>query len=508
MESQSYQLAKAKLSNPHWRLNHLYKITDKEGKEVDFRMNEAQERLYESLWYLNLILKARQRGFTTFIDLMILDQCLFNSNTQAGIIAHTLDDAKAIFRNKIKFPYENLPEQIRKQNPAVQDSANALSFANGSSIRVGTSLRSGTLQLLHISEHGKICARYPEKAKEIRAGALNTVATGQMIFIESTAEGRDGDFYEFSKSAKALKDAESTLTELDFKFHFFPWWEDDSYRLSPHHVVIDADNKQYFEELERDHGVVLDDFQKAWYVKKHDQQQDDMKKEYPSTPDEAFEIAIEGAYFARQMSQARREKRITAVPFDARLPVNTFWDLGMNDLNTLWLHQQHAGQNRFIAYHQNSGEGLSYYIEWLRKWGEGRDVVWGKHYGPHDLKVRELGNDAKTRWQSAKELGFHFEIVKRCERKQDGINASRLILPTCWFDEGECAQGIVHLEAYRREWNDTTGTWRDRPFHNDASHGADAFETFSRGYKDETSKPTKKPKPRQPARGAGAWMAA
>ena len=72
-----------------------------------------QERLFSSMHYQNAILKARQLGFTTFIQLFMLDACVFNSNVRAGTIARNLEDAKAIFRDKVKYPYDSLPEGIK-----------------------------------------------------------------------------------------------------------------------------------------------------------------------------------------------------------------------------------------------------------------------------------------------------------------------------------------------------------------------------------------------------------
>ena len=86
---------------------------------------------------------------------------------------------------------------------AVQDSVDPLTFGNNSSVRVSTSMRSGTLQYLHVSEFGKICAQAPEKAREIVTGALNTVEAGQFVVIESTAEGQEGAFYEMAQHARA-----------------------------------------------------------------------------------------------------------------------------------------------------------------------------------------------------------------------------------------------------------------------------------------------------------------
>ena len=92
-------------------------ITDKSGNRIQFQMNWAQENLMNDLHFCNVILKARQLGFTTFIQIFMLDQCIFNSNIRAGTIAHRLDDARLIFRDKVKYPYDNLPEALRNARP-------------------------------------------------------------------------------------------------------------------------------------------------------------------------------------------------------------------------------------------------------------------------------------------------------------------------------------------------------------------------------------------------------
>jgi hypothetical protein len=212
---------KSLLMDHWWRLSNLYYITNESGKKVKFKPNWAQSQLFDNLWFLNVILKARQLGFTTFIQIYMLDQCLFNSNVRAGVIAHNKEDAHVFFRDKIKYAYDNLPDWLKTERPAIKNDAGELLLNNNSSIRVGTSMRSGTLQFLHISEYGKICRKYPEKAAEIRTGALNAVHAGHMVFVESTAEGRDGDFYGLCTRARALQEAGKKLTELDFKFHFF-----------------------------------------------------------------------------------------------------------------------------------------------------------------------------------------------------------------------------------------------------------------------------------------------
>jgi hypothetical protein len=132
----------AQFLDPRWRLQNLYFITDKRGRKVKFEANESQLAFLEQTTALNIILKARQLGFTTLCCLIYLDACIFNPNTRAGVIAHRLDDAKVIFRDKIKFPYDALPEELKERVHTTQDSADTLTFSNNSSIRVSTSMRS------------------------------------------------------------------------------------------------------------------------------------------------------------------------------------------------------------------------------------------------------------------------------------------------------------------------------------------------------------------------------
>lgn len=477
----SAQLVRAEelFSDRRWRLNNLYSIKDKSGVAVPFVMNEAQEQLYSDLHCLNVILKARQMGFTTLIQLLLLDACLFNSNVSAGVIAHNREDAEAFFSDKIKFAYENMDPAIRKAVSATQDSAHSLTFSNGSKIRVGTSLRSGTFQYLHVSEYGKICARYPEKAKEIRTGAFNAVSAGQFIAVESTAEGQGGDFHDMVMNAKRMRQENRPLTSMDFKLHFFPWYQDKSYELPAHEaslVTLTAEDDRYFDVL-NSKGVALTEGQEAWYVKKAQQQGDEMKREFPTTEDEAFEASIEGAYFSKEMTRVRLEGRICQVPIE-NVPVDTFWDLGVNDDMVLWFRQRIGPQDRFVDYYANSGEGLKHYANILAEKAATNEWTYGAHYMPHDARARRLGHEAKSVEQMAIEVGIKpVVVVPRIPLDKVGIEASRAYLSRCWFDEKRTADGIRALDNYRKEWDDDRGVWKDRARHDWASHGYKAFET-------------------------------
>ncbi len=465
-----------------FRLNALYYIKDKKGKKIRFKANAAQRKFYVRGHNRDLILKARQLGFTTFKMVSSLDSCLFLVNFSAGCIAQDLTTAKDIYRNKIVFAYEqidtawlNLFKKVGLNFPTpITDTDMSYVFTNGSSIQVSTSYRGGTLQDLHISEFGKICCKNPEKAKEIVTGAFEAVGEDNSITIESTAEGREGYFYLYSDTAQKMAEQGTPLTHLDFKFHFYPWYEDPTYVLGGE-VMIPEYLEEYFTDLEGK-GIHLSLEQKNWYVKKAGVLFDDMKREYPSTPDEAFQQSAEGAYFKKQMSFLRKNGRITErIPYNPSYPVFTGWDLGMSDEMCIWFAQLVGREIHVIDYFEDSGEGFEYYAQILKS--KGYDYSW--HFAPHDISVRELGSGV-SRQKSAAQHGIKFERVPRIANQMEGVNAVRMFLPSCHINEKTCHRGIDCLDNYKKEWDEKMGCFKDRPRHDWASHGAKAFETLAR----------------------------
>jgi len=390
----------------------------------------------------------------------------------AGIIAHTQEDGQQMFR-RVKFAYDSLPDELKSLITADNDTSQMLKFSNGSSLRVGTSLRSSTFQYLHISEFGKICAKYPDKAREIMTGSLNTIGVGQYCFIESTAEGREGYFYELCKQAQENADTKKELSKLDFKFHFYPWWGQPDYRIGSSNS-ISQDMHEYFITLSGI-GIKLDDEQKNWYALRYLTQSEDMKREYPSTPDECWEVSNLGTYYAKYITQARIDKRIGFVPYEESLPVYTAWDLGYNDSTTIWFFQVYGKEIRLIDYEEGSGESLSHWLGIVKS----KEYVYEKHLAPHDVMVHEYSS-GMTRQASARKMGITLIPVKKVEIIP-GIDAARNILNRCWFDEKKCEKGIKALENYKKEWNERAGCWASHPLHNWASHGADAFRTLATG---------------------------
>lgn len=468
-----------------WRLHNLYWIVTETGRRIKFVPNEAQIQLLDELWYLNIILKARQRGFSTFIDILGIDLAVWAPNQTVGIIAHGLREAQVMFKTKVKFPYDNLPEGIKQVVRALSDSTQELSLSNGSSVYVGTSMRSATVQFLHVSEFGKISRRDPDKAKEIVSGSFNAVHPGQMIFVESTAEGRGGDFFDMCQVAQNKKLSGSKLTTMDFKFHFFPWHTDRNNVLDPDGVVIPPSFEKYFSELAAI-GINLRPEQKAWYVKKAELQGDRMKSEYPSTAKEAFEAAVDGMIFGKEMARARADKRVTVVPYVRSAPVNTFWDLGLSKTSgttALWCHQHIGMQHRFLKCYESHGQSLDHYVTWLL----GTGYAFGTHYLPHDAGVRRLGKTTTKPWiDMLRELmpGHTFVLVPVVDAVAKGIDQTKLKFDECAFDETGCADGIKALENYQYEFDDAAGVFSVHPRHDWTSNYSDALRQFGQGWRD------------------------
>lgn len=465
MKPEDLKLAEERLLNPEWRLNNLYHIIDKQGVKRLFKLNWAQTELYKGLWYCNVVLKARQLGISTFACLLFLDRTLFNSNLTAGIIAHTREDAQHMFK-RIKHAYDCLPDPIKALRPAKIDSAQELVFSNGSSLRVGTSMRGSTLNYLHVSEFGKICARYPEKAAEVITGSLNTLAPGQYCIIESTAEGREGAFYEMCRKAQAMRDKKEKLNQMDFKFFFFPWHKDPTYTLRER-VYYSLEQEQYFEKLKL-MGIKLTQDQRNWYAAKQGSQGEDMLREYPSYPEEAFLASSEALFYAKQINEAYDQKRIGHIPHDPRLETFTAWDLGFSDLTAIWFFQLYGKEVRLIDYIEGCGRSLTDYIAEVKR----KPYLYKAHYAPHDIAVNEYST-GMSRVEVARNLGLEF-ITAPWVLVPEGIDALRSIFPRLWIDERKCAAGISALSNYKRKWNSTAGHWSKEPLHDASSHGADA----------------------------------
>lgn len=211
-----------------------------------------------------------------------------------------------------------------------------------------------------------------------------------------------------------------------------------------------------------------------------------------------FDAAVPGSYYGPQIKAAQDAGRVCRVPYDPALKVDTAWDLGIDDYTAIWFFQQVGREVRAIDYFETSGEGLQSIV---RQAIASKPYVYGTHYLPHDVMVRELGAGGRSRFETLSGLGLTNINVGVAAEPEDRVNASRQVIPITWFDAEKCATGLDHLRNYRKRWNKSTSSYTG-PLHDSASHGSDAFGEFAVNRQAHVERKA----PRQHTGGAGGWM--
>jgi phage terminase large subunit len=192
----------------------------------------------------------------------------------------------------------------------------------------------------------------------------------------------------------------------------------------------------------------------------------------------SFEASVKGAVYARELQQAREDGRVTQVPYDPALPVDTNWDLGYRDATAIWFTQSaYGGAVRVIDYYEHQGYGLDHYVQVVNSKG----YSYAEHWLPHDVQQHELGTGKTLLEQLRQTLRPAVAVAPRLAL-EDGINAARLLFPRCWFDKAKCEQGLEALQNYKWDFNTRVKDFTHLPVHDWASHGADAFRTLGMRY--------------------------
>lgn len=192
----------------------------------------------------------------------------------------------------------------------------------------------------------------------------------------------------------------------------------------------------------------------------------------------SFDMGAEGSFYGRYLTQCELDGRICYVPYDSHAAVDTFWDIGVGD-DTVILFAQRAGNEiHVIDHYSNRGHGLQHYIKVLKEKESERGYLYGDHWAPHDIEVREFGNGAKSRIDVARELGVRFKIVPNIAI-EEGIEHGRAIFSRLWLDKDRCKMVVKALENYQRAYNEKLHVYGDKPVHDWSSHIADAYRYMS-----------------------------
>jgi hypothetical protein len=203
-------------------MGSILRIRDKNGRLRKLMLNRAQQDLERAGTNRNVVLKARQLGVTTYVAARFFINCITREGTLSVQVAHDQRSAEEIFRIVHRF-LDNLPEPLRK-GALLTSRANVRQIVFpvfDSEYRVETAAdpnagRGLTIHNLHCSE----VARWPRDVSETLASLRAAVPPDGEIFLESTANGAGGTFYEEWHRAP----------ETGYTRHFYPWWWDPSYR--------------------------------------------------------------------------------------------------------------------------------------------------------------------------------------------------------------------------------------------------------------------------------------
>lgn len=348
---------KSRLNNRLWRLEHLYWIKNVDGIVIPFRPNEVQRKFLERQHGRNAILKARQLGLSTLVGVLMADFVFWNENKTAAIIDWRLPEGQKKLLG-VRFQWEHLDyvpegaererriiawlmrEKKRRLGTVKKDgsivpvtaTANKLAFRNGSVIYTDNTFRGGTTQFMHVSELAKMAKRFPDRAREVVNGGFESVPTNGTIIVESTHEGgRSGVNYNLMKTA--MSKLGKPLLPVDWRFFFFPWYEESRYQLDvPEGYVFRDETIEYFNRMKEVYGVDVPESARLWWEWKNGQSDFNMGEEYPTVPDEAFDAIGDDAIYCAQFRKLRRDNRIGCrFVVHSYAPVYCTWDIGVAD---------------------------------------------------------------------------------------------------------------------------------------------------------------------------------
>ena len=187
----------------------------------------------------------------------------------------------------------------------------------------------------------------------------------------------------------------------------------------------------------------------------------------------SFTAAIIGTYYAQIIQRIEQQGQVKDIPYDPIFPVTVAMDLGFTDSTVMWFFQEKPDGIAFIDVHEAHSEPLQHYFDTLDAKPYPIERIWL----PHDARARTLQTGKST----AEQFIEHYKATKTIIdlvpqlSVQDGIDAVRLTLPYCWFDQTRCQTAIESLRMYRRKWNELLQRFDDKPLHDYTSHTADAM---------------------------------
>lgn len=485
----------ALLGDQRWRLRNLYHIKSEEtGQILEFNPYPEQEQVFDAIieeGHQRIIIpKARRRGMSTGIGILMQDEALMNAGYEAGIVDRNQSEASKKLSNTIKTSINKLPEFLLNDITFGKDNDDHLAFKVGkdleSHIYASTGYRGGNCNFLHVSEWGWIQCADPKRSEEIQTGAIQAARKGQIVVETTWKGGKRGHLWEYTKQALETPDDEKHARS--WRVMFFPWHTDPTYSIQGV-SRIRTEVMDYFVELAAIHGIICTEAQMRWYQEEAWPLNNNRFGEYPSVLEECFKSPMEGVIYEMEMGRAMAERRVTSIPVENGLPVFVAFDIGRNDAMPLIFIQPVGKELRVVGYYVNHRESLPHYGNHIKAWMAEKGVYDVRILLPHDGNKTSL-ETGRTLIESFREIGFpNVQRVPKIPSTWTGINYVRDTFPYLWFDKLAIEKRFTRngkefpslsecLNNYHQAEDKNGMMISMEPVHDDYSHGCDALRTF------------------------------
>ena len=399
--------------------------------KIPYKPRKWAKSLHDSLTRWIILVLHRRAGKTTAVLNHLQRDCLRKANAVFGYVGPTYKQAKRVAWD--------IAKKISREIPEIDynESELTVKYPNGSKlILVGAdnpdSLRGIALWGVGFDE-------YPQQPSNIFSEVISKCLAdhlGYAIFF-GTPKGK-GEFYRLLQAAKTSKDWTVIFRTIDDSLR-----DEEGETINNLRVALEDDRRLVAQGL-----MTEDEFNQEWYC--------------------SFEASIKGAYYSKELAEARKDGRIKLVPYDPALVVHTVWDLGKGPKMAIGFYQKVGHEPRLIDCLEGVGDEAM--PEMIKK-VLAKPYIFGKHFAPHDIRAIELAT-GKTRISTAADLGMEFEVVPSVS-VDDGIDKARLFLKRLWINEPKCQPFLDAVSQYHQEWDDDRKMFKETPAHDWTSHYAD-----------------------------------
>lgn len=406
--------------------------------KIPYKPRNWAKTLHEAVTRWIVMVLHRRAGKTTAVLNHLQRDCVRNSHTLYAYIGPTYKQTKRIAWDIAKRISESIP------GIEYNESELTVKYPNGSKLFLAGSDNIDALRGLGLWGVG--LDEYPLQSPSLFTEVISKCLAdhlGYCIFF-GTPKGKNHFYRTYMNALKNPDTWTVVFQTIDDSIS-----NEEGETISNLRQALEDDRK-----LVEQGEMTQDEFDQEWY--------------------NSFDAAIKGAYYSKQIAEARKHGRIALVPYDRELLVHTVWDLGVGQALGIGFYQRVGRELRMIDYWQ--GEGSEGILDGIRV-VQNKPYIYGKHFAPHDIKAKDLVT-GKTRISIAKEKNINFEVVPSIP-VDDGINKGKLMWSRLWVDAKACEIWLELVSQYKQKWNEERQMFEDYPHHDFTSHAADVHRYAS-----------------------------